>query len=176
MSWADFAVKARHGLDIVIENFDSGFDDGFERLKIAFEVGNQQFYADFRIKSLDPENRLGEMRRAAVGKIVTIDRSDDDMIRPRSLTTSATLRGSSGSSASGLPLSMAQKRQPRVQVSPRIKKRRRLVAPALADVRAARFFANRVKIFLAHETFQAQVVGIARRFDFDPVGMSSAAY
>ena len=61
------------------------FDDGLQRIQVAFEVGNQQFHAYSRIEILDPENRLGEMIGAAVGKIVAIDRRDDDMIESRDL-------------------------------------------------------------------------------------------
>src|SRR4030095_9401353 len=52
-------------------------------------------------------------------------------------------------------------------------KRRSLVAPALTNIRAARLFANAVQIFFPQDALEAQIVGIAGRFDFDPVWMSS---
>src|SRR5262249_14667102 len=48
-----------------------------------------------------------------------------------------------------------------------------LVAPAFTDVRAARLLAHGVEVLLAHQALQPQVVGITRRFDFDPVGMTA---
>ena len=47
------------------------------------------------------------------------------------------------------------------------------VAPALANIWTARLFTNRVQVFFAHEALQPEVVGITRRFDFDPVGVSA---
>ena len=56
---------------------------------------------------------------------------------------------------------------------PQDEKRRGLIAPALADIWTARFLTNRMKILLAQNTFETQIVGASRGFDFDPVGMSS---
>ena len=47
------------------------------------------------------------------------------------------------------------------------------VAPALANIWTARLFTYRVQVFFAHEALQPKVVGITRRFDFDPIGMSA---
>src|SRR5947208_15412856 len=47
------------------------------------------------------------------------------------------------------------------------------VAPTLADIRAARLLANRVQVLLPQDALEAEVVGISRRPDFDPVGMTS---
>ena len=168
-----FAVKPRHGFDIVIENFDSGFDHGLERVKIAFEVGNQKLYPDLRIESLDPENGLGEMRRAAVGQVISVHRGDDDVVQTEVFDHQRNVARFFG--IEGQRLAFVDGAEPtaaRAGVAEN-QERRRLVAPALADVRAARLLANRVQVFLAHEALEAQVVGISRRFDFDPIGMPS---
>ena len=46
------------------------------------------------------------------------------------------------------------------------------MAPAFTDVGTARFFAHSVEIFLAENSFEAQVVRIPRRLDLNPVRMS----
>ena len=122
---------------------------------------------------LDPENRLGEMRRAAVGKIVAIDRSDDDVIEAEIFDDEADVARLFGVERERLALIDGTKTAAARASVAENQKRRCLVAPALTDVRAARLFANRVQVFLAHELFEAKVVGITRRFDFDPVGMSA---
>ena len=66
-------VKARDGLDIVIEDFDRCADHGFDRRIRSFKVRHQHFDASRRSKLLDCRGGCGEMRRAAVAQVVAVD-------------------------------------------------------------------------------------------------------
>ena len=111
---------------------------------------------------------------AAVGKIVAIDRRDDDMIETEFFDGQRHVARLFGIERQRLAfVDGAKTAAARAGVAEN-QKRRGLVAPALADIRTARLLTDRVKIFLAHQVFEPQIVGITWRFDFDPVGMSSA--
>ena len=109
-----------------------------------------------------------EMRSATVVEIVPIDRSDDDMGKPK-------LRH-------GLPdmlgfVRIERARQARLHVAERASARAgvahdhergvRLV-PAFADIGAARLFADRVQAVLADDVTRAHVARAHRRLDADP--------
>jgi hypothetical protein len=38
MAGTDLAIQTRYGLDIVVEDFDSGVDNDIQRGQVAFEV------------------------------------------------------------------------------------------------------------------------------------------
>ena len=89
--------------------------------------------------------------------------------RPIFITEAATRIGSRISTASGRPVPTAQKRQRRVQMSPRIMKLRRAVRPpALVQVRTARLFADGVQPLFTHELLDADVALRGVQPDLEP--------
>jgi len=120
----------------------------------------------------DRADGAGEMLGAAVGQIVAIDRGHDDM-------TQAQL-GDGVGDALGLARFQGI-RQASADVAERARARaglahdhegRVLLLPALADVGAARLFADRDELMFAHDVAGHGIGGRARRLDADPVGFS----
>src|SRR5262249_33958467 len=113
------------------------------------------------------------MTRAAIGQVVAIYGGDDDVVEAEISHHQGNVAGFLGIKSKGLPLiDGAKAAAPRTGVS-QDQKRRGFIAPALADVGAARLFTNRVEIFLPQDALEPEVIRIPRRFDFYPVGMSS---
>ena len=42
-AWANFSEDSPGGFDVVVENVGSGFYNAFERFKLTFEIGDQDF-------------------------------------------------------------------------------------------------------------------------------------
>jgi hypothetical protein len=96
-------------------------------------------------------DHLDELRRAAVGQIVAVDRGDDDMLEAE--------LGRRGRDMLGLEridrarhagLDVAEGAGPGAGVA-EDHHRRVLLGPAFADVRAGRFLAHRREVELAHQ-------------------------
>ena len=65
--------------EIVVEHVGLRRDDDFERAGLAQKIRRQHLDGRRRADAPDRFDHLREMARAAVGKIVAIDRGDDDM-------------------------------------------------------------------------------------------------
>ena len=113
------------------------------------------------------------MCSAAVGQIIAINRRYDDVIQSEIFDDQRDIARFLGIESGWLALVNGTKPAAARTGIAEDEKGCRLVAPALADVGAARLLTNRMKILFAQNMFQAQVVGIPWGFDFDPVGMSS---
>src|SRR5262245_56351595 len=113
------------------------------------------------------------MISTAVGKIIAIDGSDDDMIKSEVFDNQGDVARFFRIQCERFALVDGAKTAAARAGITKNQESRSFVAPAFADIRAAGLLANRVEIFLPQDALQAKVVGIARRFDFDPVGMSS---
>ena len=61
MAGSNLAVKARHGFDVVVQNFDSRVNHRFHSGQIAVKVRDQQFDANSRVEALNPKNGFREM-------------------------------------------------------------------------------------------------------------------
>jgi hypothetical protein len=64
----DPAIKPRNRLSVVIKDVRLRIEHGVERIFIAVEIGDQDFYFAFRIKCADLANRLGPVGGAPSGK------------------------------------------------------------------------------------------------------------
>jgi len=72
-------IERRHRFEIVVEHVGFRRDDDLDRAVLAQEIGREDF--DRRVGSV-PANGgdgVGEMLRAAVGEIVTVDRGNDNV-------------------------------------------------------------------------------------------------
>jgi hypothetical protein len=78
---SNLAVQARHGFDVVVQDFDPRVDHRFHSRQVAVKVRYQQFDTDPRAKALNPKNRFCEMTRAAVRQIIAIYGSHDDVLQ-----------------------------------------------------------------------------------------------
>ena len=73
-------VKAGHGFEVVVEHVRARRDDYLQRAGFSQKVRGQDFNRRARAMGADRLDRPREMRRAAVGKIVAVDRRDDCLL------------------------------------------------------------------------------------------------
>ncbi len=78
----DAQVKARHGLEVVVEDVGPRSHDRFDRARLAQEIGRQHLDRRLRRARADRADGLGEMLRTAILQIVTVDGGDDDVLEP----------------------------------------------------------------------------------------------
>ena len=119
-------------------------------------------------------DRLGEDLRAAIGQIVAIDRGDDDVAEAEHLHRVRDPRRFGEIERDGLAV-----RHGAVAAGARADvaedhERRRAVVPAFADVGAAGFFTDGVKVQAAHQLLELQVFLGAGRPHLQPVGFRHA--
>src|SRR5690606_17034294 len=115
-----------------------------------------------------------ELPRAAVGQIVAVDRSDDDVLETEPGGRRGDMFRLERIDLARHPgLDVAERAGARADVA-EDHHRRVLLAPALADVRAGRLLADGVEAEFAHQRARL-VVGLAdRRLDPDPVRLALA--
>ena len=114
-------------------------------------------------------DRVGEDRRAAVREIVAIDRGDDDVIEIEGADRAGDALGLRAIRRGGPSVrDRAVRAGARADVAEN-HEGRRAVIPALADVRALRFLADRVQLEAAHQPLQPQIARRSRRADLQPL-------
>ena len=146
----DGRVEARDRLDVVVERVGRGIYDGHYRGAVPLEVGGEDL--DGAAGDLIPDlpDHGGEDRGAAVGELVAVDARDDGVLEAHLLrgvgdavglveVELCRLAGQNGAEAAGTGTDVAEDHE-----------RRRLVVPALPDVRAAGLLADRVQVEPAH--------------------------
>ena len=143
--------EALDRLDVLREDLDSGIHDGLDVGKHALEVRRQRFDRGRGIRRLDRAHAGREMRGAAVRQVVAIHRGQHDVAEAHQRNRARGVRGLVGvepaariagvhrAEAAGARAHRAHEEE-----------RRRAGIPALADVRAMRFFADRAEAVLAH--------------------------
>ena len=112
----------------------------------------------------------------AVRQVIAIDGSDNDVIKPEVFYNQSDVARFFGVQCQRFAFVDGAKTAAARTGITQDQEGRSFVAPAFTDIRAACLLANRVKIFLPQDALQAKIVGVARRFDFDPVGMSSGHF
>ena len=169
---ADREVFGRYGFKIVVEDVRLCRNDGFQSARLAQEIGRQNLDGGSGIAGADGPDNVGEMLRTAVGEIVAVDRSDDDMFEAKFFDGLCNVFGLMGvergrqtgahiAEGAGAGADFAHDHHRGV-----------LLAPALADVGTARFLANGDEIVLAHDLLGFAVNGRTGRLDPDPVGLA----
>ena len=146
--------------------------DGLDGAVLAQEIGRQHFDRRLRAARADRADHGGEMRGAAVGKIVAIDRGDDHMGQPElghRLGDVLRLCGIERARQPGLDVAegagagagVAHDHEGGV-----------LLLPALADIRAAGLLADGVQAVGPHDLAGRGIAGRDRRPDPDPVRLA----
>ncbi len=77
---ADLAVQPRHGLNVVVEDVRLRVYDDLNVGFVPQEVRRQHFDNRVREQLPQPVDRLREVVRAAVGKLVAVDAGDDGVL------------------------------------------------------------------------------------------------
>ena len=177
-------IFRRHGFEIVVEHVGPRRDHGLDRAVLAQEIGRQHLDRGLRAARADGADDCGEMRRAAVGEIVAVDRGDDHMGKPELCRRLGDVLGLvAHRAAPGRPVLTLQKAQARVQVSPMIMKvacffsqhSPILGQPASSQTVCrpfARTIACGVAIALRHRRLDADPVGLLERTAY-PAGAPS---
>src|SRR5262249_32474409 len=140
----DALIQTRNGLDVVIEDVGFGLHDDAQGVVVALKVGSQDLYRAFRIDAANPADGSGEEGRASVAQFVTVDRGDDAVTQTHrfaGLGHAARLfpvkghgaPGGDGAKAAAARANAAQNHKGGCAV-----------APAFANIWAARLFANGV--------------------------------
>src|SRR6185312_12972077 len=162
------AVEPRHGFEIVVEHVGPRRDDDLERAVLLEKIGRQHFDGGIRRVLADRFDGAGELRGAAVGQIVAIDRGNDDVVeaelRHRLADARRLMRieqigppGRDIAEGAGAGADAAEDHY-----------RGMTFLPALADIRAGRFLAYGVELERAHQVARLAVFRRIRRLDADP--------
>ncbi len=168
-------VEPRDRLQIVIVDVGPRRDDGFHRvLHLPAEVGCEDFDRRLRRRSAQRLDHFHELSCPAIGQVVAIDRSDDNMLQPE-------LRRSLGDVSGFLLIDPA--RHPGLDVAEgagpgagvaQDHHRRMLLRPALADIGAGGLLAHGIEIQIAHKLARLAELWRCRRLHPDPVRFASA--
>ncbi len=169
----DCRVKARNGLQIVIIDVGPRRDDHLDRpLMLVAEVRRQDFDRRAGRGAAQRLDHLHELRRAAIGQIVAVDRGDDDMFQPHfGGGIGQILRLVDVNLARHPGLDVAKGAGPRAHIA-QDHHRRMLLGPAFADVRAGRFLANRIQPLSPHQLAGLMIGRTGRRLHANPVGLA----
>src|SRR5690606_4946747 len=168
----DREVFRRHGFEIVVEDVGLGGDDDLKRAFLAQEVRRQDLDGGARVAGADGEDHVGEMPGTAIGQIVAIDRSDDDMFEAELFDGLGDVFGFVGveggrqagahvAEGAGAGADFAHDHHGGV-----------LFRPALADIGAAGFLADGDQPVLADDLLGFAIYGRTRRLDPNPVGLA----
>ena len=143
--------QAAHRFDVLREHVQAAVDDRLDVAQHALEIRRQRLDRGVGIESLDLADAGGEMRRAAVGQVVAIDRGEHHVLQLISCTVrrgvgrllriepAARIAGVHGAEAAGARAHLAHQHD-----------RGRAGVPAFTDVRALGFLAHRGEPMLAH--------------------------
>ncbi len=143
-------------------------EDGADRFLAPLKIGHENLDGAVRESLFDLPDRLGEDVRAKVGKVVAIDRGDHGVAEihfanrvshARRLADVVGRRPPVGHGAVGA-VSRADVAEDH--------ERRRAVLPALADVWAMRFLADRVEVEVAHQLLELEISWPAGCADLEP--------
>jgi hypothetical protein len=159
----------------VVEHVGPGFDHFFERAVLAQEIGREHFDGSLRTARADGAHGVSEMRSTAVGEIVAVDASDDDVGK-------AELGGRLGDvfglgfveCAGQAGLHVAEGAGARAGVA-HDHKGGVLLLPALADVGAAGLLAHGVQAVGTRDGLRSEEAGRYRRLHADPGGLFGLA-
>jgi hypothetical protein len=142
----------------------------------ALEIGHQDFDPGGWAGGLDGAGGRGEMGGAAVGQIVAIDRSDDDVLQAEALDGGGDAPRLIGIERAGAPMDDgAVGTIARADIAHE-HEGGGAMRETFADIRTACFLADRMEFELGQQRARTQVFGRGGRSHFDPVGMSSVGH
>ena len=141
-----------------------------QRIPVALEVRDQDFDAERRVAPLELANGGREDGRAAVVEVVARDRRDHDVAQVQARHGFGQALGLSPVDfARAAGFHVAEAAVAGTGIAQQQKRGGPKLAPALADIRARRFFADRVQLLLAHQTLQLFEVRPVRQRHLEPV-------
>src|SRR5581483_11649554 len=144
-------VQAWHRLDVVVEDVGPRIDHRLQGFVDAFEIGRQHFNAALRIEAANPANGRGKDGRAAIFKFIAVDRCDDGVTQTHFLHSFSNPLWFLPVKANGATGLYGAKTATARTNAAQDHKGRGFVAPAFADIGAARLLAYRVQLFAAHQ-------------------------
>ena len=159
----------------MIVHIRTGLADGFDRrTHLVAEVGCQDLDGRIRCLAAQSLDHLDELLRTAVRQIVAIDRGDDDMFQTQlRRCDSRMLRLQRIDHARHAGLDVTKCASACADIA-QDHHRGVLLGPAFTDVRAGRFFANRIEVEVAHQLARF-LEPLARGCLYaDPVGLALA--
>ena len=165
-------IQPRHGFQVVVEHVGPGVGDNFHGAWLAQEVGCQNLDRGVRGGGAQRADGRREMAGTAVGQVVAIHRGDDDMLQaepghgvgdPRGLAgvQRERLAGAYVAERAGAGAGVAHDHHGGVALR-----------PALADVGAGGFLADRVQAVFAHQGAGLVVDRMGGRLHPDPGGLA----
>ena len=161
--------EAPHGLDVLRKHLDPGVDHRLDVRAHALEVRRQRLDGGMGAAALDGAHARGIVRRAAVGEIVAVDGGEHDIAELHELhgargvlgllriEPAVRVTGVDGAEAAGARAHRSHQHQGR-----------RPCVPALPDVGALGFLADRGEPMLTHQAPDAGEPGPGRRPGLQP--------
>ena len=150
----DSLEDARNGFDVVRQHFWPRLEHLAQQIRLAVEVGNQQFDTSRRVERLDGAHGLGVEPGAAVGQVVAGHTGDRRVLQPHrghALGDPARLVAVQFGGLTGVDLAEVA---PAGALLAADQERRFAVFPAFVDVGAAGFLADGVQALPADQTLQ----------------------
>ena len=142
-AWANLEIFGRHCLKIMVEDIRLGRDGHLKRSLFAQKVRSQDFDRGIWARRTDGRDHRREMPCPAVVKIIAINGGDHRMGEPQLLYRLGDAGGLKGIERAGQARpDIAEGAGPRANVA-HDHKGRVFFLPALANVRTARFLADR---------------------------------
>ena len=168
-------IEARDGLDVVCEHLGAGFDDHAKGVAIALEIGDQHLHRGAGFLA-NGANGLGEMFSAAVGHVVAIHHRDHRVLHAHLRHRLGHAARLAGVGDERFPFAdRAEGAAARADLA-EDHERGRAGAPALEDIRTARFLAHRVERQIVHQLRDRKLRQIAGHADLQPCrAMAGAA-
>ena len=166
----DRRIEPRHGFQVVVIDIGPGGHDRLHRNRhFASEIGSENFNRRVRRHITQCADDLDELACPAIGQIIAIDRSDDNVFQTHfrgrfgnmarfAAVHRARHAGLDVAERTGAGADIAQDHHGGV-----------LFGPAFADIGARRFFADRVELQIAHQLPRFAIALAGRRFDPNPV-------
>ena len=166
--------QATHGLDVLREDVESAVDDRLDVGHHALEIGRQRLDRGCGIEALDLAHARREVRGAAVGQVVAIHRRQHDVLELHQLhgargigrfvgiEPATRVAGIDGAEAAGARADLAHQHD-----------RGGAGIPALADVRALRFLADRGEAVFAHGLLDRFEAATRRHRCPQPAGLAA---
>ena len=170
---ADCRIEPGHGFKIVVVNVGTSFDDRLHRaFDLVAKIGRQDFDCGRRGVPTQRLDDLHKLARTAIGQVIAIHRSNHDMLQPHFCSRYRNMFGLKRIDGAGhARLDVAKCAGAGANIT-EDHHRRMLLGPALADIRARRFFTHRCEIEVAHQFARLIKTCAGRGLYPDPIGFA----
>jgi hypothetical protein len=165
------SIEPRHRFDVVVQDVGPGLKHDAQRRLLALEVWNQDFDLALRAFGVDRPDRFRKVSRAKVRQVIAINRGHHHVRqrhgvhRVREFAGLVRVQGQRRA-----VIDVAVRAGPRTRIA-HDHECGRAMMPALADIRAVRFFTDGVQAQVSHQAFDPNVVLGPRRPHLQPIGL-----